>query len=236
MVPIISRPWRQPTGLFTEICCPQAALIPFAAFPCYGGPDRCINPGVELKRWQKAKRDLLMNAINPEAKRYLNELYRRTEGNTGAQVSMFDVGAAMGLEKEAARKLAEDLIAEGWIEIRTLSGGIGITTEGIDMAQPAGGSGAGGNLSLGDGPLLEDKSRPALERILTEIKKSVTSSPAPYARLEEVVIDIKTIDIHLLSPRPKTAVIKAVLQSLKDSLLSTGASGLAKQVETLIGK
>ena len=37
-----------------------------------------------------------MNAINPEAKRYLNELYQRTEGNTGAQVSMFDVGAAMG--------------------------------------------------------------------------------------------------------------------------------------------
>jgi hypothetical protein len=177
-----------------------------------------------------------MDAKDSQAERYLYELYQRTAGNAGAQVSMFDIGAAVGLEKEAARKLAEDLIADGLIEIKTLSGGIGITAEGIDMAQPAGGSGTGTNLGLGDGPLLEEKGRQALESILAEIKKSLASSPMPFARLEEMVLDIKTIDIQLLSPRPKIAVIKAVLWSLTDALQSSGASSLAKQVEKLIGK
>lgn len=177
-----------------------------------------------------------MDAINPESVRYLNELYQRTEGDAGAQVSMFDVGAAMGLEKEAARRLAEDLIAEGLIEIKTLSGGIGITAQGIDIAQPAGGIGAGTKLDLGNGPLLEEKGRQALEHVLTEIKNSLASGPAPYARLEEMVMDIKTIDIQLLSPRPKTAVIREVLRSLQDGLAVSGAAGLAAEVEKTIGE
>jgi hypothetical protein len=176
-----------------------------------------------------------MNAINPEAERYLNELYQRTQGDAGAQVSMFDVGAAIGLEKEAARRLAEDLIADGLIEIKTLSGGIGITAQGIDRAQPAGRIGAGTKLDLGNGPLIEEKGRQALERVLTEIKNTLASSPTPYPRLEEMVMDIKTIDIQLLSPRPKTAVIREVLRSLQDGLAVSGAATLAAEVGKMMG-
>ena len=176
-----------------------------------------------------------MDAINPEAEQYLNELYQRTAGDAGAQVSMFDIGAAVGLDKEASRRLAEDLIADGLIEIKTLSGGIGITARGIDMAQPASRIGSGKHLDLGDGPLLEEKGRQALERILVEIKNSLASSSIPYARLEEMVIDIKTIDVQLLSPRPKTAVIKEVLRSLKDGLADSGAADPAAEVEKMIG-
>lgn len=175
-----------------------------------------------------------MDEMNPEAIRYLNELYRRTEGDTSAQASMFDVGAAIDLEKEAARRLAEDLIADGLIEIRTLSGGIGITAQGIDLARPDDGGQA--LVGLGDGPLVEDTGRQALESILAEVKKSLSSGSIPYAHLEEMVLDIKTIDIQLLSPRPKMAVIKAVLHALKDELQSVGLAGPAGQVEKLIGK
>jgi hypothetical protein len=176
-----------------------------------------------------------MDTVNPDAERYLKELYQRTQGKTGAQVSMFDIGEAVGLEKESARRLAEDLIAEGLIEIRTLSGGIGITSEGIDMAQPTGGSGTGAHRQLGDGPLIEEKSRLALESILAEIKKNMASSPTPYSRLEEMVLDLKTIDTQLLSPRPKTAVIREVLRSLKDGLAASGAAVLAADVARFIG-
>ncbi len=178
--------------------------------------------------------DPLMDEMNPEAIRYLNELYRCTEGKTGAQASMFEVGAAIGLEKEAARRLAEDLIAEGLLEIKTLSGGISITAEGIDLARP---DEIGGALpALGDGPLVDDGGRQALESIISGIKKSLSSGPTPYAQLEEMVLDIKTIDIQLLSPRPKTAVIKAVLHSLKEGLQSIGSADLAGQVQKMIGK
>jgi len=176
-----------------------------------------------------------MDASDSQAERYLNELYQRTAGNAGAQVSMFEIGAAVGLEKEEARKLAEDLIADGLVEIKTLSGGIGITAEGINMAQPAGGSKVGASLELGDGPLLEEKGRQALESILNEIKNSLASSRAPYASLEEMVLDIKTIDIQLLSPRPKIAIIKEILRSLKNGLDTSGASTLALKMEKMIG-
>lgn len=177
-----------------------------------------------------------MDAISTDAEQYLSELFRRTEGNVGAQVSMFDVGAAMGLEKEAARRMAEDLIAEGLVEIKTLSGGIGITAQGIEAAQPAGEMGAGPQLDLGSGPLLEQTGRAALEHILAEIKNNLASAPTPYALLEEMVVDIKTIEVQLLSPRPKISIIRKVLYSLKDGLDASGSDALAGKLAKIAGE
>jgi hypothetical protein len=176
-----------------------------------------------------------MEAISTEAQHYLHELCRRVQGDAAAQVSMFDVGAAMGLEKEAARKLAEDLIAEGLVEIKTLSGGIGITAQGIDRVQPAGGQASDAGLDLGSGPVLGEKGRKALERIVTEVRCQLASQPIPYARLEEMVVDIKTIDLQLFSPRPKIGVIKEVLRSLQDGLENSGAVVLAGKLGKMIG-
>ena len=44
---------------------------------------------------------------------YLAELYRQTEGNTDAQVSMLDVGSAVGFEEAEARATAENLMILG---------------------------------------------------------------------------------------------------------------------------
>jgi hypothetical protein len=175
-----------------------------------------------------------MDAIGSQAETYLDELFRQTEGKVGTQVSMFDIGAAMGLEKEVARRVAEDLIAEGLVEIKTLSGGIGITDQGIDLAQARGGAVAGTGLSLGNGPVLEEQGRVALDAVLNSIKSHLAKNPTAFSRLEEMVIDIKTIDVQLLSPHPKTEVIRAVLHSLKDGLAAAGASALADDLEKLV--
>ncbi len=176
-----------------------------------------------------------MHAKSTQAERYMLELWRRMDGNCNAQVSMFDIGATIGLEKEAARKLAEDLIADGLVQIKTLSGGIGITALGLDRVQSQGVSGPKGGLDLGKGPLLDDKGRRDLETILNAIKTSIAASAKSYERLEEMVIDLKTMDVQLLSPRPKTAVLKEVLRSLKEGLEGSGASDLAGDVEKMIG-
>ncbi len=75
--------------------------------------------------------------LGTENTAYLLELFQRTKGDARARVSMYDVGAALGMEKGAAGKTAEELIAAGWVEIKSLSGGIGITAEGIAAAQAA---------------------------------------------------------------------------------------------------
>ena len=166
---------------------------------------------------------------------YLNELYRRTEGNTNEQVSMFEVGATLGLEKESARRLAEDLIAEGLVEIRTLSGGIGITAQGAEKARPANAGTRANRCALGSGPVLEQNERQNVESILAEIRACVTSGPVPFAKIEEMVIDLKTIEIQLLSPNPKTAIIRETLRSVKTGLEASENAGLADEVANMIG-
>jgi hypothetical protein len=176
-----------------------------------------------------------MDAISSQAEKYLDALFQQTEGKVDTQVSMFDIGTAMGLEKEAARRTAEDLIAEGLVEIKTLSGGIGITSQGIEIAQSKGGGAGGAGLTLGNGPVLDEQGRRALDTVLIAIKNHLAKNPAAYAHLEEVVIDIKTVDVQLLSARPKTAVIRAVLCSIQDKLNTAGASALADDLKQMIG-
>jgi hypothetical protein len=177
-----------------------------------------------------------MDKMDPQAEKYLDELFQRTQGSIDAQVSMFDIGAVMGLEKEASRRMAEDLIAEGLVEIKTLSGGIGITRQGIEQAQDSGGGAAGAGISLGKGPLLEEQERRALDAVLNGVKNHLANHPTAFTRLEEMVIDIKTIDVQLLSPHPKTEIIRAVLHSLKDGFDgAAGSSSAAEDLKKLIG-
>jgi hypothetical protein len=176
-----------------------------------------------------------MATMDSQAEKYLDELFKLTEGKVDTQVSMFDIGAVLGLEKEAARKLAEDLIAEGWVEIKTLSGGIGITPMGLEAARGMTGDESGAVLTLGDAPVLEPQGRRMVDTVLTAIKGHLAKSPTGFDRLEEMVIDIKTIEVQLLSPRPKTAIIRSVLRSLSEGLREQNASPLAVDLDRMIG-
>jgi hypothetical protein len=178
-----------------------------------------------------------MDNDNPEEKRYLTELCSMTQGNVGAQVSMFDVGAAIGLERADAGMMAEELIVQGFAELKTLSGGIGITSQGVEMirgkmvASPVP---AGDALQLGSGTVLGEKGRQAVEKVLGNIRTAVIQQNATFGQLEEIVIDIKTIETQMLSPNPKIAVIREVLRSLHKSLTGLGAGAVAEEVNVLV--
>jgi hypothetical protein len=179
-------------------------------------------------------RDLLMDD-SQEAQRYLFELYQMTAGDVGAQVSMFEVGAAVGLEKTEAGKLAEELIGDGLAEVKTLSGGIGITAEGIQRAQAGGaGQSAAAEFSLGGGPVLEQEAAAVLSSILADVKARLSKTGATYDRLEEMVMDLKTMDVQLLSPRPKTAIVRETLRSLHSVFSTIGDSALSERLGKII--
>ena len=177
-----------------------------------------------------------MDPNGPEAQSYLAELYHLTAGDLNAQVSMYDVGAALNMEKTEAGKLAEDLIGSGLVEVKTLSGGIGITALGIERIQAAGLAGdvSAGALSLGSSSVLETEGREAVATVLQEIKSALSQQNAPYDRTEEMVIDIKTIEVQLLSPSPKTAIVREILRSLGQSLGSTGSTELSDTIDRMI--
>lgn len=176
-----------------------------------------------------------MTAADSEAGRFLTQLYHATKGDLNAQFSMHDVGADIGLDREQAGKIAEDLIGEGLVSVKTLSGGIGITPEGIEAIRASGAASQGSEaMTLGDGPVIQDDGRAAVDTLLAAVKTGIGQSPTPYAHLEAVVVDIKTIEVHMLSPQPKTAVIRAVLASLQQALAEAGLTQLAAQVENSI--
>ena len=84
-----------------------------------------------------------MEFSTPQSRDYLYELYTISEGDTNSEVSMYDVGAALGLEKADAGTIAEELMVEGWVELKTLAGGISITAEGLkalNVKDPSAGS------------------------------------------------------------------------------------------------
>ena len=71
---------------------------------------------------------------------FLVELYHRTQGDASVRVSMFDVGESLELDRTLSLRITEELIGTGLAEIKTLSGIIGITTDGVTEARQLGAS------------------------------------------------------------------------------------------------
>lgn len=178
-----------------------------------------------------------MNLEAPEAKNFLLELYNMTSGDTSAQVSMFDVGESVGMDKTEAGAMAEELIVQGWADIVTLSGGIGITAQGIEALQLEGVpvSVQGGASPLGTAPVIDNNARQTVEQMLSVVRTDcMQHGSTAFEDMEEMVIDIKTIETQLLSPAPKTAVIREVFRSLNSTLNRIGISNSADQIEAML--
>jgi len=167
-----------------------------------------------------------MNSENLSTKTFLAELHRHTKGDLQSQVSMYAVGEAIGLAKGEAGSLAEELMVAGLVELRTLSGGISITREGLSslgISAPT--------LTVGDdeqrfgrGTVADKSDRELLCRLVEAVKSGLPGLDIEYEKLEEIIIDIKTIDVQLLSPAPKIAVLRELLRSLHAAF-----SGIAHQ-------
>jgi predicted ArsR family transcriptional regulator len=172
---------------------------------------------------------------NDEAREaFLLELYRCTKADASAQASMYSLGAGIGMDKTEAKKAAEDLIGMGLVEIRTLSGGVGITAEGLAAVRKQGGAGdPETSFRLSSGPCIDERDRSALAALLASLRQAAERTSGSYTHLEELVLDIKTMEVHLLSPRPKTAVIKALLQSLQENFTSAGDLKTAAMIDRL---
>jgi hypothetical protein len=174
-----------------------------------------------------------MDTSTHETKAFLSQLYSMVQGDLKAQASMYEVGESLGIEKAEAGSLAEALFIEGYAELKTLSGGIGITPQGLaalDMKIDYRGDEA---LQLGNGPIMEELGKASLEKILGEIKAFLGGAKTPYGQLETLVVDIKTIEVQMLSPHPKTAIIREILKSIAPSLAGDG--DLKGKLDALIG-
>ncbi len=175
--------------------------------------------------------------ISENERNFLIKLYELTQGNPSSQVSMYDLGEAIGLDRDNALKTAEVLFGFGLAEIKTLAGGIGITEAGLSevMGNDADKKMAGAaGFRLGDAPIIDDAGKKSVEQVISDIKTKAGSLGLDFDTLEELLADLKTIDVQLTSSRPKTKIIRECFQSIIDVLQKVNAYELVNQVKGLI--
>ncbi len=180
-----------------------------------------------------------MNQINIDEieQKFLLELFEQTKGSSAAQVSMYTIGAALNIDKNASKRSAETLMSWDLIEIRTLSGGIGITAEGAEEARKLGaGSDSAGGITLGNAPIADEALKAGIEQIVTLLKHQTGNLGLNFDALSELTADIRTIDAQLTSPKPKTAILRESFRSVKSILEKSGAKESLGQVKTLLGE
>ena len=182
----------------------------------------------------------IMNSdeIDITAQQFLIQLFEQTKGDSTVQVSMYDIGDRLGLERENASMATQELIGSMLVEIRTLSGGIGISAEGSMMAQKLiGPAAAGGDefSELDDTPFLNSSGRQAVEQIVSELKNQAGSLELNFDTLTELMADLKTIDAQLESSRPKTVIIRECLFSVLAVLKNSGNNETAGRICRLVG-
>jgi hypothetical protein len=175
-----------------------------------------------------------MEFENPKSRSYLIELYNVTGADLDGEASMYEVGASLGLEKSEAGMLAEELMVEGLVELKSLAGGIRITAEGLRLLDVQSPESAEAVMHLSDDLVLGEQGRITVESVIDEIKAEISREQNSYTTLEEIVIDIKTLEVQLLSPIPKTAIIREVLRSISAALSSGGSSALGAKVREMI--
>lgn len=160
-----------------------------------------------------------MDSDEIAAKGYLQAVYDSTQGDPEIQVSMHEVGVPLGYDKAESGRMAEELMVSGYIELRTLAGGISITASGLDYlgfspAVPLTATGA----QLSGGPFINENDKTLIDGICNSIKKEIAKQEIDYSTLEQAVFDLKTIELHLISPAPRTAVILELFKSLEAGL------------------
>ncbi|UCF94780.1 MAG: hypothetical protein JSW39_11695 [Desulfobacterales bacterium] len=179
------------------------------------------------------------DGIRAVGQQFLVRLYEQTQGDLAAQVSMYDIGEALGLDRENSARVAEELMGLQLVEIRTLSGGIGIRAEGVEAASKLGAgsdAGAGAVLKLGDDPLLNQAGCQAVEQATAELKSRTGQMGLEFKALTELMADLKTIDAQLGSSRPKTAIIRECLRSIKGVLEVCGDHTGLVRIRGLLGE
>lgn len=178
------------------------------------------------------------NELDESGQQFLIQLYEKTGGDPGAQVSMYEVGEDLGLDRDTASRVAENLMGLQLVEIRTLSGGIGISADGAsEIKRLIGGAPAADGLpgKLADQTIMDAASCQGVEQVAGELKNRVGNLGLDFDGLTELMADLKTIDAQLGSSRPKTAIIRECLHSLKDALEGSSEADVLQKINGLLG-
>lgn len=176
---------------------------------------------------------------------FMRALYELVDASTLASVLPSEVGRAAGLASEEAESVVEYLENDGLVETQTFDGDLSITHRGVteveqSLARPdeptehfppaatvyvagdAYGFQVGTSHSTQQVELaLEADARGAIAAFAQALREAVAE--LPQETRETARADLDTVDAQLRSPRPRRAVLREALRSLR--AVAEGAAG-----------
>jgi hypothetical protein len=170
---------------------------------------------------------------------FLLTLFEQTNGDTSVQVSMYDVGELLGMDRDTASSVAQELMGQQLAEIRTLSGGIGISADGSARVQELVGPAASHSSeseSLGTAPVLTPGGRQTVEQVVIELKNLAGSLGLDFDSLGELMADLKSMEAQLESPKPKTEIMRECLRSILGVVKPSQETQIAGRIQQLVDK
>jgi len=181
-----------------------------------------------------------MNSDEPDETglEFLIQLFEHVKGDPSVQASMYEIGELMGLDRDTASRVAEDLIGQQLIEIRTLSGGIGISADGAGKAQSlVGAAGAGDQkiAKLDDSLVLDGNAADCVNAFIDELKSRAGALGLGFEDLTDLMADLKTIDAQMASSHPKTAIIRECFGSIQAALEKADDKEIMVKVKAFLG-
>lgn len=175
-----------------------------------------------------------LNELKEEDRCFLVEMFRRGDDDPLASVSMHEIGERLKIDRQKSSHISEVLISFGLVDLRSLSGAIALTAEGRQAARAIQATGGQDGFTLGRGPLLDDVRRQAVETITTDLKQQTGELGLDFDALNELNADLRTIETQLASPRPKTAIVRACFQSIRDVLKSADDAQAVGTINVLL--
>lgn len=178
---------------------------------------------------------MLTDISDQDTRQFVSVLFEKTGGNAQKQVSMYDIGESIGLDRASSSRIAELLMTSGMIEIRTLSGGIGLTQNGVSEAQShLNPESVNTRSRLGSGPVIQQHERESLEHVLSIIKSRIGKLGLDYDTLTDIMADIRTMESHLLSSRAKTIIFRECLTGINVMLKPHDAGEIRNELKFLL--
>uniref|UniRef100_A0A7C4MK66 Uncharacterized protein n=1 Tax=Desulfatirhabdium butyrativorans TaxID=340467 RepID=A0A7C4MK66_9BACT len=147
---------------------------------------------------------------------FFSALLQHTNTDRNKTVSMTVVGADIGLDKASASRAVEELMALGLVEIRTLSGGIGLTEDGKRMAEQSNPV-DDPEAVLGKEPHITEAAKAAMKALSESLHHCIAALPSGFDSTQ-ALSDIHTLEIQLASPHPWTAILRECLKAIQSDL------------------
>lgn len=157
-------------------------------------------------------------------KRIINAVAKETNANPGHTANMWSVGEGLGLDRGETENIVMEMVSDGLLEIKSLSGGLSLTESGRSMVEADGAAGGSG---------LD------LEYLLSKMESTINESALDNKTRNDLRIDIKTIELQSKRSQPLKPVMTACLASLKEGLekeTGPGIEELLTALDALSGK